>query len=99
MRTDATLAILTMALVTYCTRAGGLWLMRRLPPSRRLAAALRHMPGALLVAIVVPIALAGGAASLVAVAGAALVAVRSGRVMPAIVAGVALVALLRAVLH
>lgn len=97
MRIDATLAILAMALVTYGTRAGGLWLMRRLPPSRRLAAALRHMPGALLVALVVPIALAAGMAGIVALMGAALVAVRSGRVMPALLAGVALVALLRAI--
>jgi len=99
MRTDATLAILAMALVTYGTRAGGFWLMRRLPPSRRLAAALRHMPGALLVAIVVPLALTAGMAGIVAFVGAALVAVRTGRVMPALVAGVALVALLRAVLQ
>lgn len=99
MRTDATLAILAMALVTYGTRAGGLWLIRRLPPSRRLAAALRHMPGALLVAIVVPLALTAGMAGIVAVVGVALVAVRTGRVIPALVAGVALVALSRAVLQ
>ncbi len=99
MRTDATLAILAMALVTYGTRAGGFWLMRGLPPSRRLAAALRHMPGALLVAIVAPLALASGMAGIVALAGAALIAIRTGRVLPALVAGVALVALLRAILH
>ncbi|MEW5929395.1 MAG: AzlD domain-containing protein, partial [Gemmatimonadota bacterium] len=39
-------AVLGMALATYASRAGGLWLTSHLPPSPRVAAGLRHAPGA-----------------------------------------------------
>ncbi|MBI4760184.1 MAG: AzlD family protein [Chloroflexota bacterium] len=47
-------AILGMALVTYLTRAGGIWLMERFAPSKKVEAALRAIPGAVLISIVVP---------------------------------------------
>lgn len=47
-------AILGMALVTYLTRAGGIWLMERFVPSKKVEAALRAIPGAVLISIVVP---------------------------------------------
>jgi uncharacterized membrane protein len=47
-------AILGMALVTYLTRAGGIWLMERFAPSKKAEAALRAIPGAVLISIVVP---------------------------------------------
>jgi len=48
------LTIAGMAIVTYATRAGGIWLMSRLTPSERIESALRTVPGAVLISIVVP---------------------------------------------
>lgn len=91
------LAILGMAVVTYATRVGGLWLMARLPPSPRVEAWLRHVPGAVLAAIVAPAALAAGAAGVAATLVAMLVMRRTGSLPAAMVAGVGLVLLLRSV--
>jgi len=99
MRTDALLAILAMAIATYATRSGGLWLMGRLPSSSWLEASLRHFPGALLISLVAPLVLRDGPAGVLAGAAVALVALRTGKVLPALVVGVALVALLRAFLQ
>ncbi len=87
-----------MALVTYVTRAGGLWAMGRLPTSPRVDAWLHHLPGAILAAIVAPAALAGGPASLLATLAAMLVVARTGNVLVAMVVGVGLVLPLRALL-
>jgi uncharacterized membrane protein len=95
MRIEALGVILGMALVTYATRAGGLWIMGRVQPSPRVEAWLRHVPGAILTAIVAPIAWSGGAAERLALAAAALVAARTGNMLLAIVAGVSSVWLLR----
>ena len=91
-------AILGMALVTYATRAGGLWAMGRLPTSPRIDAWLRHLPGAILAAIVAPAALAGGLASALATAAAMLIMARTGNVLLAMAVGVGLVLPLRALL-
>jgi uncharacterized membrane protein len=94
----ALLTILGMGLVTYATRAGGLWLMGRVPSSPRLEAWLRQIPGAILVAIVAPVALTSGPAALVAALATAAVAARTRNLLLAMVVGVALVWALRSVL-
>jgi branched chain amino acid efflux pump len=99
MPSDALLAILAMAIATYATRSGGLWLMSRLPPSTWLEASLRHLPGALLISLVAPLALHDGLAGVLAGAVVAFVARRTGQILPALVVGVVLVALLRALLQ
>ena len=89
----ALLAILGMAAVTYLTRAGGLWLLRRLggSPTGRAAVGLRAIPGAVLVAIVAPNALGAGPAGAVAALATAIVALRTGRILVAMATGVVLV--------
>lgn len=67
------IVIAAMATVTYATRAAGLWLARRFQPSPRVEAALRHIPGAVLVSIVAPLVLSGGPAELIAAGVAAAV--------------------------
>ena len=42
---QAIAAICGMALVTYATRVGGIWLMVRVSPTPRVAALLRAFPG------------------------------------------------------
>jgi uncharacterized membrane protein len=89
-------AILGMALVTYATRVGGFWLAGRLPPSGRVAAGLRYAPGAVLAAIIAPAALDAGPAGIAALLLTVVVARRTKSLLLAAVAGVVLVAVLRA---
>ena len=98
MRTEAVLAILGMALVTYATRAGGLWLIGRVAPTPRVETWLRALPGAIIVSLVAPVALGGGPAETLSTLVTAAVAARTGGVLPALIAGVAAVWLLRLVL-
>ena len=100
MRLDpqALLAIALMALVTYATRAGGLWLASRLALSERMEAWLGYIPGAILVSLVAPTVLTGGLAETLAAVAVILVALRTGSLPVAMVAGVGAVLVLRALL-
>ena len=89
------LTIVLMALVTYATRAGGLWLASRLALSERAEAWLDHIPGAILVSIVAPVVLAGGLAEALAALAVILVASRTGSLPVAMVTGVCAVLVLR----
>ena len=90
--------ILGMALVTYGLRVGGLWLMGRVTLTPRVEAWLRRVPGAVLVAIVAPAALAAGPAGVVALLATVLVMARTRNLLLALAAGVGTVWLLRNVL-
>ncbi len=92
------LTILGMALVTYATRASGLWLMGRVTLSRRVEAWLRYVPGTVLVALVAPGVLDSGLPGVVAALVTAAVAVRSGNALLAMVAGVLAVLVARTAL-
>ena len=92
----AAVAILGMAAVTYAMRAGGFWLMRWMPMSRGMEAWLRHIPGAILVALVAPMVAAGGWPELAGVAAAIVVMRVTRQDVAAIAAGILTVALLRA---
>jgi uncharacterized membrane protein len=84
--------ILGMALATYATRAGGLWLMGRVRPSPRVERWLRHIPGAVLVSIVAPIVAAGGPAEWLAVGVTLGLGMRTGgNVLLAMLGGVGVV--------
>ncbi|WP_346900004.1 AzlD domain-containing protein [uncultured Roseibium sp.] len=54
------LAITGMAAVTYAMRAGGYWIMGRIPLTPRIRRALEALPGAIIVSTILPIALQGG---------------------------------------
>jgi branched-subunit amino acid transport protein len=54
MSLEALITILGMAIVTYAIRAGGLLLANRLPTTGFVANWLKHVPGAVLAALVVP---------------------------------------------
>ena len=87
--------ILLMALATYATRAGGLWLASRLTLSGRVEAWLDFIPGAILVSIVAPVVLASGLAEALAALAVVLVASRTGSLPVAMVTGVFAVLVLR----
>lgn len=94
-RVDPLAAILGMALATYGTRAGGIWLMSRVAPSARVEAWLRQVPGAVLISIIAPAALATGPAGLLAVLATVLVATRTRNLLLPMVVGVASIWVLR----
>lgn len=56
------LAVLGMTVVTYALRAGGYWVMGRLPITPRVRRGLEALPGAIIVSTVLPIVLKGGLA-------------------------------------
>ena len=61
MSTDALLAILAMAGITWGLRAGGLALARHLRQHGAMARALRQMPACVMAALVAPAVAQGGA--------------------------------------
>ncbi|HEU4495107.1 MAG TPA: AzlD domain-containing protein [Rubrobacteraceae bacterium] len=87
--------ILLMAIATYATRAGGLWLASRLALSGRVEAWLDYIPGAILVSIVAPVVLASGLAEALAALAVVLVASRTGSLPVAMVTGVCALLVLR----
>lgn len=92
------LTILGMALATYATRAGGLWLMGRLPTSKPVEAGLRHIPGAVLISLIAPSALTQGPAEAIAALATVVIAARTRSVLAAMLVGVATVWVLRRVI-
>jgi uncharacterized membrane protein len=90
------LTIALMAVVTYATRAGGLWMATRLSLSGRAEAWLGHIPGAILVSIVAPTVLTSGLPEALAALAVVVVALRTGSLLASMGSGVAVVLALRA---
>ena len=95
---QALLTIALMAIATYATRSGGLWLASRVALSERMEAWLGYIPGAILVSLVAPTVLTGGLAETLAAVAVILIALRTGSLPVAMVAGVGAVVVLRALL-
>lgn len=95
MSLEALLAILGMAAVTFAIRAGGLLLANRLPTTGFVASWMKHVPGAVLAALVAPAILAGGTAEAIAAALTALVYLVSRNLFAAMLSGVLAVYLAR----
>lgn len=95
MSIEALLVILGMAAATYAIRAGGLLLADRLPAHGFIAAWMRHIPGAVLAALVAPAIVSGGPAELGAAAVTAAMFLLARNLLLAMASGVAAVFLLR----
>ncbi|MBL8591595.1 MAG: AzlD domain-containing protein [Devosia sp.] len=95
MSLEALIAILGMAAVTFAIRAGGLLLANRLPTTGFVASWMKHVPGAVLAALVAPAILAGGAAEAIAAAATALIYLVSRNLFAAMLGGVLAVYLAR----
>jgi uncharacterized membrane protein len=89
-------AILTMAAVTYAMRAGGFWLMAHVPLTARLRRMLEALPGAVVVATVLPIAVREGAPAVLAIAAACAAMMVRRNDFLAVIAGMTVAALARA---
>ena len=92
----ALFTIVLMALATYVTRAGGLWLASRFDLSERAGAWLDQIPGAILVSPVAPTILMGGPVEVLAALAVVIVSLRTGSRPAAMVIGVGTVLALRA---
>ena len=91
----ALLAILGMTLATYVMRTSGFWAMGHLPLTPRLRKILEALPGAVVVATILPLAMRGGPAAWAGLAAAALTMLTLRNEFLAIAAGVGVAALAR----
>ena len=91
------LAIIGMALATYATRVGGLFLMRYVTVKGRTKAAFDALPPAILMAVIAPTVLATGIAETIAAAITATAAILRLPMIVTILIGMASVVLLRMV--
>jgi len=87
--------VCAMAVATYATKAGGLWLLDGVELSPRTRAGLEAVPGAIVVSILGPELVAAGPAEWGAGGVAVLVAWRTDSLALALVAGVGAVLALR----
>ena len=92
-------AILGMALATYATRLGGLYLMRGVTVKGRLKSALDALPPAILMAVIAPTVLTTGAAETIAAAITAGTTLMRVPLIVTILTGVISVVLLRMILN
>jgi len=90
-------AIVGMAAATYPMRAGGFWLMGRVPLTPRVRRMLEALPGAVVVATVVPIIVREGSSAVLAIAAAGIVMLVWRNDFLAVVAGMAAAIVWRAV--
>ncbi len=95
MSPDALLAIAGMAAVTLAIRMSGYLVADRLPQSGFVAAWLRHIPGAVLAALVAPALVTGSPAELVAAVATGGIFILTRNLFAAMVTGVVTVYLVR----
>lgn len=92
---EAVIAILGMALVTIAVKASGLLLADRLPREGFAAAWLRHIPGAVLAALVAPALVTGSPAEVVAAVATGGIFILTRNLFAAMATGVVTVYLVR----
>jgi uncharacterized membrane protein len=89
-------AIVAMAAATYLVRVLGYWIMGRVPLTPFVRAALEALPGAIVVATIVPLVMRGGLSAWVGMAAAALTMIVVRRDVAGLAAGLAGAILVRA---
>ena len=89
-------AILAMAAVTYLMRAGGFFIMAKVPLTPALRRMLEALPGAVVTATILPIIAREGLAAMLAIAAAGVVMVLRRNDFLAVVFGMAVAAAARA---
>ena len=90
------LAILAMAIATFLCRASGVVLISRVRITPRVERGLRALPGSIIIATVLPIAVQSGPAAMLAVGVAAGVMSVLRLELAALIAGIGAAALARA---
>jgi branched chain amino acid efflux pump len=96
MSSAALITIVGMAVVTYTTRASGLWLANRMKVGPRLETVLAGLPGVILVSLVAPAIVAAGLPGIVATVCTVVMALwRRGNIVLPMLVGVVIVWALR----
>ena len=98
IRAEVFITILGMALVTYATRMGGLWLLSRFTLSKRVMVGLEYMPGAVIVAIIIPDLLKAGLPGILASLVTLLIALQTKNMFLSLLGGVGAILLFRSFL-
>ncbi|MDB5598573.1 MAG: branched-chain amino acid transporter [Xanthobacteraceae bacterium] len=89
-------ALLAMSAATYLMRAGGFWLMGRVPIGPRVKRMLEALPGSVVAATVLPIVIKSGPSALVAVVASLAAMLVTRNDFCAVLAGIGAAALMRA---
>ena len=89
-------AIFAMAVATYAMRAGGFWLMGRVPLTPRLARMLDALPGSVVAAAVLPMLVREGPVAALAISAAGVVMLVRRNDLLAVVTGMMVAAVARA---
>ena len=92
----AYLAVAAMAIATYLCRAGGVVLMSRVRLTRRIERALQALPGSIVVATVLPIAIRAGVPAMIGLAAALTTMSLTRHELPALLVGLVAVSAARA---
>jgi uncharacterized membrane protein len=96
LRGDVVLAFVIMTAVTVACRLGGYWLMGFVDVTPRVRRMLDALPGSIIVAAALPVAVNGGAVVMAAIAAAMAVTIIRRNDFIAVITGMAVAALARA---
>jgi uncharacterized membrane protein len=96
LRSDVMIAFAVMTAVTVASRLGGYWLMGYVTVTARVRRMLDALPGSIIVAAALPVAVNGGAIVMFAIAAAMLVTIIRRNDFIAVITGMAVAALARA---
>ena len=96
LRNDVMIAFAVMTAVTMASRLGGYWLMGYVNVTPRVRRMLDALPGSVIVAAALPVAVNGGAVVMFAIAAAMAVTIIKRNDFVAVLTGMAVAALARA---
>jgi uncharacterized membrane protein len=96
-RSDVMIAFAVMTAVTVASRLGGYWLMGYVTVTPRVRRMLDALPGSIIVAAALPVAVNGGAVVMFAIVAALVVTAIRRNDFIAVITGMAVAALARAI--
>lgn len=97
VRSDVMLAFAVMAAVTIASRLGGFWLMGYVNVTPRVRRMLDALPGSIIVAAALPVAINGGPVVIFAIAAALAIAIVLRNDFIAVIVGMTVAAFARAI--
>jgi uncharacterized membrane protein len=97
LRSDVVIAFAVMTAVTVASRLGGYWLMGYVTVTPRVRRMLDALPGSIIVAAALPVAVNGGPVVMFAIVAALVVTVIRRNDFIAVITGMAVAALARAI--
>ena len=95
LRSDVMIAFAVMTAVTVASRLGGYWLMGYVTVTPRVRRMLDALPGSIIVAAALPVAINGGPVVIFAISAAMVVAIILRNDFIAVITGMAVAALAR----